>query len=109
MKKLKPHKKLFIKNDKGEYWQAYCMICFDDVFAFRVNDVNFLFEDDAMIGRPICNGCYEELKDKIPEKINLIKKNEMEKIKRFTAENIFANIEKTHQPFIKNNLDRWIK
>ena len=64
MKKLKPHVKLFTKNDKGEYWQASCMICTEDVFAFKVNDVNFLFEDEQLIGRPICKSCFEELKGK---------------------------------------------
>lgn len=111
MKKLKPHSKLFTKNEKGEYWQAICMICTGDVFSYKVDDVHYVFEDENLIGRPICEGCFEELKDKIPEKIDLIEKNEIEKIKRFTAENIFKGIEKTHQDpkkKIKDNLDKWI-
>lgn len=93
MKELKVSKEMFTKNALGEYWQARCMICLDDVFAFSVNDVHCIYEDDlrALIGRPICKGCFEELKDKIPEKIDLIEKREMEKIKAF------VNIEKTHQ------------
>jgi len=108
MKKLKPHDKLFTKNDKGEYWQSHCLICSGDVYAYRVDDVHYIFEDDALVGSPICAGCYNDLKDVIPNKIDLIAKKDIERIKTM-PERIFDNIEKTHQPFIKNNLDRWIK
>lgn len=82
------------------------------MFSFKVDDCHFVFEDENLVGRPICKGCYEELKDKIPHKIDLIKKNEIERVKDFTPENIFKGIEKTHQPKIeriKDNLDKWIK
>ena len=90
MKELKVGNKMFTQNEFGEYWQAYCFICLSDVFSFKVDDVHGIFEDENLVGRPICKSCYNDLKDKIPEKIDLIKK-------RFTAKNIFANIEKTHQ------------
>lgn len=106
MKKLIPHKKLFTTNERGEYWQSRCMICTGDVFAFRVEDVHYIFEDKALIGRPICTDCFEGLKVKIPTKIDLIKKHEIERIKSL-PERIFDNIEKTHRPYIKNNLDKW--
>ena len=112
MKKLKAHDKSFTKNELGEYWQSDCTICMEAVYAFKVNDVHFIFEDDlsALIGRPICKGCFEELKGKIPEHIDLIKKKDIERVKNFTAENIFSGIEKTHKPkeIKKDNLDKWI-
>ena len=86
------------KNDLGEYWQSYCLICLGDVYSFKVFDAHFLFQDDlkALTGRPICKGCYNDLKDKIPDHIDVTKKNEIEREKNFT-ERIFENIEKTHQ------------
>jgi len=77
---MKPYHKLFSKNDLGEYWQSYCLICLDDVYSFRVFDVHCLFQDDLNSGRPICKGCYNDLKDKIPEQIDVTKKNEMKRI-----------------------------
>ena len=112
MKQIKPHKKLFTQNSKGEYWQSYCIICYGDVYAYRVNDVHFIFRDDlsVLIGRPICKGCYNDLKDKIPNQIDLIKKSEIQKVKSL-PERIFDNIKKTHQPIkaiTKNNLEKWM-
>lgn len=102
---------MFTKNALGEYWQAYCLVCTNDVFSSKVDDVHFVFEDEQLIGRPICKGCYEELKDKIPNNIDLIKKQEIERAivrKNFTVKNIFAGIEKTHEKKIKNNLEKWL-
>lgn len=106
MKKLSAHKKLFTTNERGEYWQSHCLICSGDVYAYRVNDVHYIFEDNALIGSPICTGCYNDLKDVIPNKIDLIEKKDIERIKS-KAERIFDNIEKTHRPYIKNDLDKW--
>lgn len=104
---------MFKQNSLGEYWQSYCLICLADVYAYRIDDIHFIFEDEGLIGSPICKSCYGDLKEKIPERIDLIKKNEIEKVKCL-AEQIFNNIEKTHQPIKKkikknnNSIDKWI-
>ena len=92
---------MFTINELGEYWQSHCIVCLGDVYAFRVSDVHFLFQDDlsVLIGQPICKSCYNDLKDEIPEHIDLIKKSEIKKsVLKSLPEQIFDNIEKTHQP-----------
>ena len=95
------HSKMFTTNELGEYWQAHCIVCLRDIYAPKVSDVHFLFEDDLSVlnGRSICKGCYEDLKDKIPEHIDLIKKSDIKRsVSKSLPEQIFDNIEKTHQP-----------
>lgn len=94
---------MFTKNDLGEYWQAYCMICTGDVFSYKVDDVHYLFEDGNLVGRPICKGCYEELKDKILNHIDLIKKQEKERT--IIRKKFWKNIESLEK---KRSLDKWI-
>jgi len=104
---------MFTTNELGEYWQAYCIVCLRDVYAFKDRDVHFLFEDDLSVlnGRSICKGCYEDLKDKIPKHIDLIKKSEIKRsVLKSLPEQIFDNIEKTHQPKRKwMDLEKYIK
>jgi len=104
---------MFTTNELGEYWQSRCIVCLGDVYAFRVDDVHFLFQDDlsVLIGRSICKSCYNDSKDKIPEHIDLIKKNEIKKsVSKSLTEQIFDNIEKTHRPKRKRmGLDKWLK
>ena len=42
--------------------QAFCMICYNGVYAKRVFDVHCLYNDEGWSGRPICLECYELLK-----------------------------------------------
>jgi hypothetical protein len=104
---------MFTTNELGEYWQTYCIICLGDVYAFRVSDIHFLFEDDLNVlkGRAICRDCYDDLKDKVPDHIDLIKKQDIEKSQvKSLPEQIFDNIEKTHQPKRKwLDLEKYIK
>ena len=104
---------MFTTNELGEYWQSHCIVYLGDVFAFRVDDVHFLFQDDlsVLIGQSICKTCYNDLKDKIPEHIDLIKKSEIKRsVLKSLPEQIFDNIEKTHQPKRKwMDLEKYIK
>lgn len=92
---------MFTTNELGEYWQSHCVVCLGDVYAFRVDEVHFLFQDDlsVLIGQPICKTCYNDLSPLIPEHIDLIKKSEIKRsVSKSLTEQIFDNIEKTHQP-----------
>ncbi len=104
---------MFTTNELGEYWQGYCIVCLEDVFAFKVSDVHYLFQDDLsdLIGYPICKSCYNDLKDEIPRHIDLIKKSEIKRsVSKSLPEQIFDNIEKTHQPKRKwIDLEKYIK
>ena len=100
-------------NKLGEYWQSHCIVCLDGVYAFNIGEVHFLFQDDlsVLIGCPICKSCYNDLKDIIPEHIDLIKKREIKKsVLKTLPEQIFDNIEKTHQPRREwMDLEKYIK
>ena len=102
-KELISHKKLFTKNEIEEYWQAYCLICTGDVFSYKVDDIHCIFEDGKLIGNPICKSCYNELKDVIPNNIDLIKKQEKERaiIRKKYLDNIVS--------IRKGSLNRWLK
>ena len=102
-KELIPHSKLFTKNTIGEFWQAFCIICTGDVFSFKVDDVHCVFGDSKLIGRPVCKGCYNDLKDVIPNNIDLIKRHEKERA--IIRKKYWDNIESIR----KGSLNRWLK
>ena len=94
---------MFAKNALEEYWQGYCMICTDDVFSYNVFDVHYIFEDGKLRGKPICKGCFNELKDKIPNNINVIKKQEKERA--IVRKKYWDNLKKIER---KKSLDNWL-
>jgi len=102
-KELIPHEKLFTKNVIGEYWQAFCMICTGDVFSFKVDDVHFIFEDGKLVGRAICKSCYNDLKDVIPNNIDLIKKQEKERA--IIRKKYWEKVESKR----RGSLNKWLK
>ena len=55
---------------------ADCMICYDEIFTLKVDDIHILFQDnlDVPVGRPICDGCFELLKEKKPKHVDYLKR-----------------------------------
>ena len=51
------------------YKQAICFICTHDIRTESLDDVKILWGDEDYTGRPICWGCFCDLKSYCPEKL----------------------------------------
>lgn len=54
---------------------AYCIICSEGIHAEKTDDIHILYRDfEPLVGEPICDGCFELLRDKVPERLDCLKK-----------------------------------
>ena len=76
---------------------AYCYICIKPIYAIKTDNINMLYQDNLKIpiGRPICEECYELLKNKIPKHLNYLK--------RYFEKKAYFTLHK------KKGLEKWIK
>ena len=57
------------------YYYCRCIICTNDVLAPNINMIHFLYDNlDYWKGLAICEGCYNDLKNVIPNHLDLIGK-----------------------------------
>jgi len=97
-----------------------CTICTDIVEA-KYEDMHFLFDDSLYTGYPLCVSCYDDLKDKIPDYLDCIRKRIeirdthefREKMKRFAEDGnfeLYSTIipDKKEKTIKKLNLEKWL-
>ena len=59
-----------------KHYYANCIICTNKIYAERIDDINMIFEDDLKtpVGHPICEECFDLLKERIPRHLNYLKR-----------------------------------
>lgn len=62
-------------NERKMSLHAYCIICTSGIYVERTDDIHILYRDfEPLVGQPICDGCFDLLKDKVPNRLDLLKK-----------------------------------
>lgn len=75
------------------FFQASCFICYENIHAEKIKDVNHLWNDEGYRGFPICIDCSKLVKD----------------LDRFNyGDSLIKNEEKTMRKRKKPTLDEWM-